>query len=219
MLPRERIAVIPNPVLAPDSAASVAEIKAMLPNRYFVAMGRLSPEKGFDLLLDAFARVEPARDVHLVIIGAGPAEEKLKLAAEELGIAARVIFLGSLRDPFSIIKGALAFVLSSRFEGFPNSLCEAMAVGVPALAFDCANGPAEIIRPDIDGILVPAESVEALAAAMTRLAGDQALRERLAIRASEVIDRFSISRIADSWQVLFDHTVNPAGEPTQRCRK
>jgi glycosyltransferase involved in cell wall biosynthesis len=95
------------------------------------------------------------------------------------------------------------YVMSSRFEGFPNTLVEALACGLPAVSFDCETGPSDIIRPEIDGLLVPTGDVSALVASLTVLMTNQALRERFAIRAVEARARFSVDGIAGQWEEIF----------------
>jgi GalNAc-alpha-(1->4)-GalNAc-alpha-(1->3)-diNAcBac-PP-undecaprenol alpha-1,4-N-acetyl-D-galactosaminyltransferase len=173
--------------------------------RVLVAMGRLCPEKGFDLLLNAFARIAGRHPGwSLKIIGTGPLREQLAAQRKTLNLCGRVQFTGVLTEPFSELSQADLFVFSSRYEGFGNALCEAMACGLPAVSFNCPAGPGEIIRHEVDGILVPPEDVDALAAALDDLMTDAAKRERMALRAPEILTRFSTSRILSLWDDLFE---------------
>lgn len=201
---RAKACVIPNPVDLPETPPFPG-----LPQRkdrasIIIAMGRLVPQKGFDLLLDAFARIAPSYpDWSLRIAGEGRLLEALQRQSRELNIAERVEFMGWQRDPFSVLRASDLFVFSSRFEGFGNALCEAMACGLPVISFDCLSGPREIIRPGVDGLLVPAEDVNALSEAMNRLMGDPQERARLAEKAPEVVVRFGLERIMSMWGQLF----------------
>ena len=195
--------VIPNPVIAPSELQPVERGVRGQPLTV-VAMGRLVPQKGFDLLLQAFASVANRHpEWSLQIIGTGPLRAQLEHQAAELQIAGRVHLAGEVADPFPLLRAADLFVLSSRFEGFANALCEAMAVGLPVISFDCPSSPAEIIQHGENGMLVPAQDVPALAAAMDRLMGDAAARQRLASRAPEVLSRYSPERILGLWDELF----------------
>jgi GalNAc-alpha-(1->4)-GalNAc-alpha-(1->3)-diNAcBac-PP-undecaprenol alpha-1,4-N-acetyl-D-galactosaminyltransferase len=174
-------------------------------SRRVIAIGRFVDQKGFDMLLDAFAAVvaDGSRsDWTLEILGDGPDRPDLEARARALGIADRVRMPGVVSDVAALLAGSEIFVLSSRYEGFPLVLCEAMAAGVPSIAFDCPSGPSELIRHRTDGILVPPGDVAALAASLGELMDDPELRSRLADRGPEVTERFPWSRALDLWTNL-----------------
>jgi GalNAc-alpha-(1->4)-GalNAc-alpha-(1->3)-diNAcBac-PP-undecaprenol alpha-1,4-N-acetyl-D-galactosaminyltransferase len=200
----DRGVAIPNPVIVPSEVSRSDSSAAQRKGRILVAMGRLVREKGFDLLLEAFARATAAHpDWSLTIIGKGPLLEELAQQAKALGLSDRVRFAGEQADPFPLLRAADLFAFSSRFEGFGMALAEAMACGLPAISFDCPEGPGDIIRHGVDGILVPREDVAAFAAALDRLMGDSQERARLAARALEVSSRFSLERVMAMWDELF----------------
>lgn len=204
-----RVEAIPNPIITPQARGDQTRLEFVLPPRpRMVAMGRLSTEKGFDLLLSAFAQTAN-RQQHwsLLILGDGPEQGNLLDQAEKLGIRDRVHLPGLVSDPIFVLRKCDLFILSSRFEGFPNALLEAMGSGLPVVSFDCPSGPREIIRHGVDGVLVPREDVDTMAEAMDRLMSNAAERERLSRRAVEVTKRFSVQKVIEMWNTLFGQIV------------
>lgn len=195
-----QVTVIPNPASLPRAGAAE---DLRIPKPYVAAVGRLEQQKGFDLLLRAAAvAFRQFPEWSLAIVGEGSERARLEVLLTELGLSDRVQLVGRQPNPAQVLSHADLFVLSSRYEGFPNVLCEAMASGLPVVAFDCASGPRDIVRHEVDGLLVPPEDPAALAQAMTRLMGDAELRRRFSSRAVEVLDRFGEERVMRLWEEL-----------------
>ena len=153
--------------------------------------GELSDEKGFDLLVSAFALCARGHPQwKLAIAGEGSRRPLLQAQVAQADLTERVQLLGLVRDPETLLANSDLFILSSRFEGFPNVLLEAMSVGLPAISFDCDSGPATIIRDGVDGVLVAPGDTGALASQMDRLMGDEGERIRLGQKAQAVTHRF-----------------------------
>ena len=198
---RRRGLIIPNPVILPeDFRAPRTGRNNANQNFKVVALGSLRQEKGFDLLLKAFAQaIKKHSNWSLIIWGEGPDLPLLEAQADALGIKDYVSFPGLTREPFTRLTEADLFVLSSRVEGFPNALCEAMAVGLPVIATD-VGAVADIVCDGKNGVLVPPNDVASLAATLHRLMGDQTERLRLAGRAPEVMQRFGKEKIICLWE-------------------
>ncbi len=173
-LPRQDITVIPNPVLTDDLQSLAAEPLPMGVRRpYVLGMGRLTAQKNFPLLLDAFRRMAEQRpDLNLVILGDGPDRSALEAGVRELGLQERVSLPGFQANPYPWLKGAAAFALSSDWEGLPTVLIEALALDVPVVATDCESGPREILGSGRLGRLVPVNDAPALAAALLEAAAE-----------------------------------------------
>jgi glycosyltransferase involved in cell wall biosynthesis len=187
--------VIPNPVELP------AETPCRQARRKLVAVGRLVHQKGFDLLLPAFAETAVRLpDWRLVIWGEGPERARLEALRDQLGLGARVDLPGLTARPGQWTEDAGLFVLSSRFESFGNVITEAMASAMPVVAFDCPWGPGEILRDQVDGVLVLPGDVGALAAALDELLGDPARRAALGAAARAGARRFDRARVMAEWQ-------------------
>jgi len=182
--PIEAIDVVPNPVVTPDVPARAAEPVNhpwLQPGQppVVLGMGRLEEQKDFHSLLVAFARIRQRHDARLVIVGEGPLREELESTARALGIADSFDLPGFVDNPYAWLARSRMFVLSSRWEGLPNALIEAMAVGTPVVATDCPSGPAEILEHGRLGPLVPCQDPDALAAAMEQVWADPVAPESL----------------------------------------
>lgn len=212
-LPNSKKKVIYNPLVKIESIESEIQIKNWSENanpnkKWLIAMGRLTYQKGFDILISAFKHISSNYpDWQLVILGEGKLRPELENLIENLGLKNQVILPGRLSNPFPVLKQSNIFVLSSRFEGFGNVIIEAMACGLPVISTDCPSGPREIIRDGINGILVPNEDVESLATAMERLMSNEAERKKLAVRAPEVTQRFSLETIMEMWDEVINKAV------------
>ncbi len=205
-VPGTEVTVIPNAVRWPlETGEPVVPPPARNGRQRLLAVGRLHEHKGFDVLLRAFqqlARYFPNWD--LVILGEGEQREALQQQIADAQLEHRVSMPGRVGNLVDWYRESDLYVLSSRVEGLSNTLIEAMASGLPVVAFDCDTGPREIIRPDIDGVLVaPVEDDEALAAHLADLMARPERRERLARRAIDARDRFSPARIMAMWNQLF----------------
>jgi glycosyltransferase involved in cell wall biosynthesis len=167
----------------------------------FLAVGRLSPEKDYTNLISAFAIVRQQQPARLMILGEGETRQELETAIETLGIGEDVSLPGFVKNPYAYMSKATTFVISSRWEGLPTGLIEAMACGCPVVATDCRSGPAEILEGGKYGVLVPIENAGALAAAML-----QSLEAPMSRDGS--IERgmyFSTERAVSEYLNLFDY--------------
>ena len=216
-LRRDSVVAIPNPVdldglraLAADPGALPKEASAW-PRPWTVGVGRLHRQKGFDVLIDAFAT--SGAEGTLVLVGEGAERDPLREIAERAGVAKRVVFTGFLRNPQAVLSRADVFVLSSRYEGFPNALVEAMALARPCIATRCPTGPEEIVDDGKSGLLVPVDDDGALGRSIARLLGDPALRDRLGAAARERVAIYDAGAVVRRFETLFVQTGRHARRP------
>jgi glycosyltransferase involved in cell wall biosynthesis len=195
-----------NPVDADRLATAAAQAPSPFrgPGPHVLAMGRLTAQKGFDLLLAAIAGVRAAGvPVHLTIVGVGELEAELAADAARRGLGDVVDLVGFQEQPERYFAHADLFVLSSRYEGMPNVVLEALACGLPVVAFDCPHGVSEIVRDGVNGRLLPPENVPALTEALVTLLRDDALRARLRAGISASLHSFTAPVVSARWNAMF----------------
>jgi GalNAc-alpha-(1->4)-GalNAc-alpha-(1->3)-diNAcBac-PP-undecaprenol alpha-1,4-N-acetyl-D-galactosaminyltransferase len=203
---KDAIHVIPNPIS--EQFFRNSRLEPARDGHRVIAIGRLEAQKGFDMLLKAFAQCAPEHPGWtLKIIGDGSERDQLQSQAATLRISDRVAWEPAVREPQTELHRSDLFVLSSRYEGLPMVLLEAMACGLPVISFDCPSGPGDIIQDGEDGLLVPPNDIDALARAMSRLMSDSDERRRLGERAARVVERFGLAKIAGMWSTVFEQVV------------
>lgn len=199
------LTVIPNALTAyPDTVPPTA----MRPKR-IIAVGRLHPQKGFDLLAEAWQEVAPRHpDWSIAVFGDGGDRERLQALTRQLGIAGTMTFMGATDDIYSAYMNSAFFVMSSRYEGWGLVLVEAMACGLPCVSFDCPYGPGDIINDGENGLLVENGNVSQLAACMERLIDNSDIREAMSARAREKAALFTKDKVMAAWTNLFENLLS-----------
>lgn len=204
--PGTKASAIANPLSLPlpASGPAIATDRFLKTGRrYFCTSARLEPLKRIDQLLEAFASIcDQLLDWDLVILGDGPLRTVLESQVNALGLGARIHFSGWVGNPAEWYERTDLFVFSSHSEGFGMVLAEAMAYGLPCVAYDCDAGPADIVRDGVDGAVVPVGDVTALADRMRALALDHSQRVEFSQRAREVLMRFGNKAVLERWHEL-----------------
>ena len=187
----------------PNTVARVEPPRADLGAKRIFAAGRYTSQKGYDLLIPAFAPVAAAHpDWELKLCGRGRDTAKLRALIAEHGLEDRVTLDGPTDDVPGEMAQASIYVLSSRYEGFPLVLIEAMSKGMACVAFDCPTGPADIVDDHRNGLLVPAKDVAGLTAALMEMVADEDLRRRCGEAAVETAERFTMAAIGPRWDEM-----------------
>lgn len=197
-----------NVIVIPDPLAFTIDEVSPLTNKRVIAVGRYVYQKGFDLLLQAWAKMENQHsDWELVVYGMGDRDPYEQIIDDLRIDRSRCHLYGSTPDIKKEYLNSSLFVFSSRFEGFGMVLIEAMACGLPVVSFDCPCGPKDIVRHDEDGMLVPSCNADSLADVMHRLMSDDDLRKDMASKAIINVRRFQLNEIAQRWKTLFNSVV------------
>lgn len=198
LLPGTRVLRIPNAVRSLDQEPSQQTGKIV------IAAGRLVVQKGFDLLIPAFGKVAAAHpDWQLRIYGGGARKAELRTLIDELHLYNHVYLMGRTDRMDDELRKASIAVLSSRYEGLPMILIEAMTHALPVVAFDCPTGPGDVVTDGVDGLLVPPEDVDGLAAGISRLIGEPPLRHAMGAAALHTAATYGPGSVNPQWESLF----------------
>ncbi|MGB8946572.1 MAG: glycosyltransferase [Streptomyces sp.] len=193
-----------NASFMPNPLPFMPEVPSRRTEKVVTSIGRLHDQKGIDMLLDTWAEVAPLHpDWTLRIYGSGEDEEMLKKQCTSLGLDGSVEWMGRTSDVPGALRGGSVFVQSSRGEGFPLALMEAMATAVPCAAFDCAPGVHEIVRDGVDGLLARLGNTAELARRLDTLMSDKELRDRMGELARVNIQRYTTGEVVRRWEELF----------------
>jgi glycosyltransferase involved in cell wall biosynthesis len=187
----------------PNTVRPMGGPKADPSAKTILAAGRVTPQKGFDMLIKAFAQVAPDHpDWTLRILGRGEWLAELERLVAEHGIGGSVVFDGPSEDLGGEMSRASIYALSSRFEGFPLVLIEAMSKGMAVVAFDCPTGPADIIDDHRNGLLVAFKDIPALGAALLEMIEDEELRRACGAAAVETARGYTMDAVGPMWDRL-----------------
>ena len=170
--------------------------------RCIIMVGRIDANKNQRLAIDAFSRLADRFPEYLLEIwGEGEDRESLLTYVKELGLEKRILLPGATEDVKAKLKESSLFILSSNTEGMPNSLMEAMAMGLPVISTDCpCGGPKMLIENGVNGLLVPVQDVGAMAEAMEKLMADEKLAEKLGKKALKIRDRLNPQKVNTQWE-------------------
>jgi glycosyltransferase involved in cell wall biosynthesis len=202
----DRGIVIPNAI----NEEFVRETFRGLRKKKIVSAGRLTSQKNFALLIEGFAKIANKHpDYKLVIYGDGPQKGKLQRLTKDLGISEKVEFPGYVNDFGDYIIDASLFVMSSNFEGMPNALMEAMALGLPCISTDCpSGGPKFLIKNGINGFLIPVGDVDKLANIIDLVLSDKKLSQKVGENAYSILEELSNEKIYQNWENYLTHIYN-----------
>ncbi len=202
-LPPHKVHAIHNPVRQSDE---IAPPPAWLPEKFICCMGRLHPQKGFERLFTILPEIfRQFPEYKLVILGEGTHRRELEEQRNALGLADRVLMPGFIHGPHNVLRRADLFVLSSRYEGFPNALLEAMHLRLPVVSFDCPSGPHYLINQGVDGVLVPAGDMGQLQDAICARLSDPVGSAAMGSAAQAKIEaNCSMPKIMEYWEQLIE---------------
>jgi len=183
----------------------IKNIQSQQREQYILAVGRIDYQKGFDRLIEAYRLLDTSWK--LLIAGEGIEKDKLQKLVVEYGLRDKVVFIGKQKYIEEYYVKASIFALSSRIEGFPNVLVEAMGYGCACVAFDCLTGPSDIIEDGKNGFLVPDGNIEQFSTKIQELIDNKKLRENFSIEAKNIVERLEVSKITEQWDKLIKEVI------------
>jgi len=205
---RSKIQIIPNPVSLPEKFNTKGK-PLYLKKPAIIAMGKFQRQKGLDILIKAFSHLKKKHPRwSLTILGDGELRPDFEKLAGSLGLSDCVFFPGVVNNPYHYMQHADLFVMPSRYEGFPNALCEAMAFGLPVITTNFSSAEEIVGKDESAGMIVPIENIPALAKAMDELIRDNNRRKRLASQAQQISNRFELNSIMNQWEKWVQLCIN-----------
>ena len=209
---QEKITVIPNPILTPKVTANEQhEYEVRM-----VSMGRLHPQKNYPWMIEAACRIyQQNSSCHLTIYGTGEEEERLRALIAERQAEGFITLAGKTDSPHAVLAESDIYLMTSDYEGFPNALSEAMAVGLPTVSRLCHDGLYDLVENEVNGYLIRPDDMDGFVATVLRLAADPELAKEIGDRAKSVTQQYGVSRIAN----MFEEALSEAVERHSKGRK
>lgn len=170
-------------------------------------VGRLDYQKNQDMLIKAFANVNH-ENWKLIIVGDGEEKANYEQLINNLQLQNKVVLIGNVSNIAAYYNKADVFVFTSRFEGFPNALTEAMYYGLPCISTDCPSGPSELISDNVNGFLIPSENQQALEEKLELLMNNSELRKKVGHAAEQNIDKFKVETVSLEWQKIINNLLD-----------
>ena len=196
-------------VVIPNSMPFYPQETSSCMSKKVISVGRYDEQKGYDMLIDAWEVVyRTYPDWHLFIYGDGVLKKDFEQSIKQKHLEQNIILCAPVKDIEQKYLESSMYVMSSRFEGFGMVLIEAMACGLPCISFDCPHGPSDIIKDEIDGLLVENGNVQLLSQKRCRLIQDDTLRQQMGIHARKNVLRYSKENIMQQWKDLFERLLH-----------
>ena len=202
-----------NGIVIPNSISLIKEdcenTDPKIQYKYCIAVGRLTAMKQFDKLIETYCNSDlPKKEIYLLILGDGEESERLRVQIQKSAYSNYVHLLGFKENILFYTKEALFLILTSKYEGFPMVILEALSVGTPAISFDCENGPSEMIVDERNGLLVENQNFIALKVAMNRMVNEALLYNTCQNNAKASVNKFSSENICNKWIDLLNNKIN-----------